>query len=86
MPEGLSLGCGSMTSLAGGVWRKSTGDRARDERGALLVQPLYQRQLFRHQRVDLRRLAVEEVSDGGLFLTCRSELEQGIPGQARSAD
>jgi len=53
---------------AGGGGREASGDRARDERGALLLQPLDQRPLLRHQRVDFRRLAVEEVGDGALVL------------------
>ena len=55
----------------GGVRREAAGDRARNERGALLLQPLDQRPLLRHQRIDLRRLAVEEAGDGMLLVLGR---------------
>jgi len=65
---GLELGVRVEAGGAGSVGREAAGDRARDERGALLLQPLDQRPLLRHQRVDLRRLAVEEVGDGALLV------------------
>ena len=53
---------------AGGVGQEAALDRARDERAALLPELQGERPLLLRQRVDLRRLAIEEVGDGALLL------------------
>ncbi len=67
MPEGLSLEWGSRPAWRAASGGEAAGDGARDERGALFLQPFDQGLLFRHQCVDFRGLAVEEVGDGALF-------------------
>ena len=68
MPEGLNLGCGSRPAA-----RAASGGRPRVtvcEMSA--VRFSFSRSInvrfFRHQRVNLRRLTVEEVGDGALFV------------------
>ena len=53
-----------------------------DQRGTLLLQQLDQPLLLLHQRIDLRRLLIEEVGDGLLFVlarNCNSERPE-LPG------
>jgi hypothetical protein len=64
---GFELGVRVEAGGAGGVGREAAGDRARDERGALLLQPFDQRPLLRHQGVDLRCFVVEEVGNDALI-------------------
>ena len=49
---------------AGGFGREAARDRARDQRVAFFFQLLDQLPLFRHERVQLRRLRVEEFGNG----------------------
>src|SRR5687767_14578070 len=48
-------------------WIKAPGDGAGDEGGALLLEQLDQPLLLYHQRIDPRRLPVEECGDGALL-------------------
>src|ERR1039457_1164353 len=52
---------------ASGGRRKGGGDGAGDERGALLLQPLDQLSLLRHQPVNPPRLPVQKRRDGALL-------------------
>ena len=52
---------------AGGGGRQAAGDGAGDERGALLLQPLDQLPLLRHQPVHPPRLPVQKRRDGTLL-------------------
>jgi len=68
---------------------EALGDGVADEGGALLLQQPDQPLLLRHQRVDLRRLAVEEVGDGELLRTAghgQSEVRQGACGEREARD
>ena len=65
---GLELGVWVEASGTGGVGREAAGDGARDERGALLLQPLDQGPFLCHQGVELGRLTVEEVGDGAALV------------------
>ena len=53
--------------LHGDVRVEAPGDGAGDEGGAFLLKQLDQPLFPRHQRIDLRRLAVEEGDNGALF-------------------
>ena len=53
--------------LHGDVRVEAPCDSARDESGALLLKQLDQPLLPRHQPIDLRRLAIQESSDGALL-------------------
>ena len=65
--------------LHGGVRVEAPGDGTGDERGAFLLKQIDQPLFLRHQRIDLRRLAVEEVGDGPLFVD-RRDREEGRLG------
>ena len=52
---------------AGGFGRETARDRSRDESAALFLQLLDQFPLLRQQRVQLRRLGIEKVSNGDLL-------------------
>ncbi len=64
---GFELGMRIKAGGAGSFGRQAARDRARDERGALFLQLLDQLPFLRHQRVQLRRLAVKKIGDGALF-------------------
>ena len=53
-----------------GVGVKPLGDGVGDDGLPLFLEQGDERFLLGHQRVDLRRLAVEEGGDGGLFAVC----------------
>ena len=65
--------------LHGDVRVEAPGDGAGDEGGALLLKQLDQPLLPRHQRIDLRRLAVEEGDDGLLLLMRRQGYDKAPP-------
>ena len=62
LPQPLDAGV-----LHGDVRVEALGDGAGDEGGALLLEQLDQPLLLRHQRIDPRRLPVEEGGDGALL-------------------
>ena len=62
LPQPLDAGV-----LHGDVRVEALGDGAGDEGGALLLEQLDQPLLLRHQRIDPRRLPVEEGGDGVLL-------------------
>src|SRR5205823_5972393 len=58
--------------------REPPRHRSQDERGALLPQPLDHRALLRDKRAEHRRLAVQELGDGALFM-CRRRSKPVTP-------
>ena len=68
--------------LHGDVRVEAPGDGAGDEGGAFFLKQLDQPLLPRHQRIDLRRLAVEEVGDGTLVVWRRHRYANGTEDRA----
>ena len=66
--RGLEARRGVEAGGAGGLGREAARHRARDQRRAVLLEPLDEQPLLRHERVDALRLPVEVRGDGALFV------------------